>query len=174
MRKSGLVALALIALLAGFGAARWLGVGVTPPDASLIGGLRPDFGFQDLDGRMHHAAEWDGKVVVLNFWASWCPPCRNEMPAFVELQGDLGARGLQFVGIAIDRADAARDFADEIGVNYPILLGEAAALPLMTALGNRLGALPYTVVIDRSGRIAHLVLRELDRAATLALVQPLL
>jgi thiol-disulfide isomerase/thioredoxin len=109
----------------------------------------------DADGKEQPLGQWKGKVVVVNFWATWCAPCREEMPEFVRLQQELGPKGLQFVGIAIDQADKVGQFAGEIGLNYPALIGGYGAMELSKTLGNAMMALPFTVIVDRSGRIAH-------------------
>src|SRR4030095_3013747 len=77
----------------------------------------------DTKGVEHPLAQWKGKVVVVNFWATWCVPCREEMPQFVRVQDDLGGRGVQFVGIAIDQPDKIDAFAAELRLNYPALVG---------------------------------------------------
>ena len=120
---------------------------------AMVSKFRPAFELPDLEGQLRNIAEWDGKVVVVNFWATWCPPCRKEMPAFIELQEQFGPQGLQFVGIALDDADKVQDFIDTMGVEYPILLGGEKAIKASEDYGNRLGALPYTAVIDREGYI---------------------
>jgi thiol-disulfide isomerase/thioredoxin len=76
----------------------------------------------DVEGNAQALRQWQGKVVVLNFWAPWCPPCRQEIPGFIRLQQRLGAQGLQFVGVALDAPAKVRAFVAETGVNYPILL----------------------------------------------------
>jgi peroxiredoxin len=96
------------------------------------------------------------------------------MPRFVKLQDELGAQGLQFVGIAIDQADKVEAFATELGLNYPSLIGGFGASELSKTLGNRLGALPFTVVVDRSGRIAHTQLGPLKPNHLRAIVGQLL
>ena len=107
----------------------------------------------DLTGTLQPLGQWRGKVVVVNFWATWCAPCREEIPLFVKLQNKYGERGLQFVGIAIDQPDKVRPYAAELGMNFPILIGGVDALDLTRALGNRAGVLPFTVVIARDGAI---------------------
>ena len=134
----------------------------------------PDFSLQDLSGRTYRSGEWLGKVLVLNFWATWCPPCRKEMPLFIALQHEFGDKGLQFVGVAIDEASKVREFVDFLGVNYPILLGDMEAVQLSHDLGNRFRGLPFTVIFDRSGRIAHIKAGELQRSALEAQIKPLL
>jgi peroxiredoxin len=115
----------------------------------------PAFNLPDINGQYHHASEWQGKVLVINFWATWCPPCVKEMPLFVQLQEKYSAQGVQFIGIGIDRLEAIKAFAKRIGVNYPILVGEQDAIALAESLGNSQGGLPFTVIVDRTGRIAR-------------------
>lgn len=93
---------------------------------------------------------------------------------FVRLQRDRGAKGLQFVGIAVDQVDKVRQFADEIGLNYPALIGGYGAMELSKTLGNSLMALPFTVVVDREGRIAHTQLGPLKEAQVNAIADQLL
>jgi thiol-disulfide isomerase/thioredoxin len=112
--------------------------------------------------------------MVVNFWATWCPPCRAEMPEFVKLQTKYKTNGLVFVGIAIDQKDKVIAFADEIGVNYPVLLGELGAVELTRNLGNRLGGLPYTVIVDRSGHIVATEMGELSKARLEPVIKSLL
>jgi peroxiredoxin len=113
----------------------------------------PEFTLPDLENVKHNSHEWDGKVLILNFWATWCPPCRKETPAFVQLQEKYAQAGAQFVGIAIDKKEAVQDFMDTYGVNYPMLIGENNAIKIAKDFGNRFGALPYTVIINRRGQI---------------------
>jgi thiol-disulfide isomerase/thioredoxin len=107
----------------------------------------------DPAGREESLAQWRGKLLIVNFWATWCAPCREEMPEFVRLQGEYGAKGLQFVGIAVDDADKVRQFSKEIGLNYPALIGGYGAMELSRALGNRVMALPFTIVVGRDGKV---------------------
>src|SRR5664279_1342551 len=116
--------------------------------AGLLGTSMPD-----IDGRDQRIDQWKGKVLVVNFWATWCVPCREEMPQFVKAQRELGGRGLQFVGIAIDQPDKIRQFAGELGLNYPVLVGGYGALELSKTLGNKIMALPFTVILDRNGEL---------------------
>lgn len=130
---------------------------------AMVSKRAPAFQLPDTNDVLHDSQEWSGKVRVLNFWATWCPPCRAETPAFVALQEQYAAKGVQFVGIAIDDKDKVQDFMDTYGVNYPMLIGEQNAIEIAKAYGNRFGALPYTVIVDRNGTI-HLVQRgELKR-----------
>lgn len=108
----------------------------------------------DLDGRPQSLEQWRGKVLVVNFWATWCAPCREEIPIFVKLQDKYRAQGLQFVGIAIDQPDKVRPYAAELGMNFPVLIGGIDAIEVTRQLGNRAGVLPFTVILDRNGKIA--------------------
>jgi len=118
-------------------------------------GVAPDFTLQSLDGQTVRLADFRGKAVLLNFWATWCSPCKIEMPWFVELQKQYGPDGLQVVGVAMDDASPKEiaDFAKEMGVNYPVLIGKES-------VGDAYGGvqfLPENFYIDRNGKV-------LDRA----------
>jgi thiol-disulfide isomerase/thioredoxin len=112
----------------------------------------PDLRLPDLAGQEVASNAWAGKVVILNFWATWCPPCLREMPMLDELQRGVDPRQLQVVGIAIDAPDAVQRFLDENRVDYQIVLGDAETVDLSRRLGNRTGGLPFTVVFDALGR----------------------
>lgn len=135
---------------------------------------RPLFRLPDLDDQLQSVEQWDGKVIVLNFWATWCPPCVREVPMLVDLQRELGPQGLQIVGVAVDKRDVARSFAEEAGVNYPILYGVQAALEVSQLYANDAGTLPHTAIIDRLGIVRHVFRGELDRQELEAAVRPLL
>ena len=113
-------------------------------------------------------------MLGVNFWATWCVPCREERPEFIREQSARGSRGLQFVGIAVDQPDKVVRFAQEIGLNYPTLVGGLGAMELSRDLGNRLMALPFTIVLDRQGRVAHTQLGPLKPADLRRIVDPLL
>lgn len=143
-------------------------------DDSMVNKKIPDFSLPDLEGVKHDIHEWDGKVIVLNFWATWCPPCRKETPMFVQMQDDLGTKGLQFVGVAIDDSGKVKDFMDTYGVTYPMLIGVDDAIEVAKAYGNRFGALPYTVIIDRKGNIAYIQRGELEHEVAEKTIKSLL
>jgi thiol-disulfide isomerase/thioredoxin len=167
-----MVALAgAVALLAGAYVARTqLAPSPLGKDASALLGVS----LPDLEGREQPLAQWRGKLLVVNFWATWCAPCREEMPQFIKAQSEMGAKGLQFVGIAVDQADNAQKFAKEISLNYPTLVGGMGAMQLSSTLGNDIMALPFTVVVDRQGRIAHTQLGPLKQAQLDALLSRLI
>jgi thiol-disulfide isomerase/thioredoxin len=134
---------------------------------------RPSFRLPDLENKLHDNSEWDGKVVVVNFWATWCPPCVEEIPLFIDLQKEYSKQGLQFIGVAIDDAESVKNFADAVGINYPILLEQKRG-KVSQNFGNRMGALPFTVVVDRQGRIVGRQMGGITREEIMQMLQPLL
>lgn len=128
----------------------------------------------DLQNKTQALRQWQGKVLVVNFWAPWCPPCRKEIPDFIRLQERLGKQGLQFVGIALDEADKVSAFVDASGINYPILLAGSHAAALSYSSGNRLGGLPYSVLFDRQGNAVATLTGGVSQARLEALLKPLI
>lgn len=109
--------------------------------------------FDNLDGEPQLLSKWQGPLLVINFWATWCPPCLKEIPSFVSLQDKFGASQVQFIGIAYDHAEAVVDFEAKTNINYPILLGGDDVAVFMRELGNKIGALPFTAVVDGQGQV---------------------
>jgi thiol-disulfide isomerase/thioredoxin len=109
--------------------------------------------FRDPAGSSHSLGQFQGKVVVVNFWATWCVPCRDEMPAFNRLYERWNARGVTFLGLADDDPAKVERFGRELSIAYPLWVGGEAVGDLSRRLGNRLGVLPHTVIIDPSGRV---------------------
>ncbi len=120
---------------------------------SIAGLLRPAFDLPDTQGNAVSISRWNGRIIVLNFWATWCAPCRKEIPLLNTLQQRYAKRGVQIVGVAVDNAAAVKQFMQSVPINYPVLIGDQAALEIIEAYGDRVGALPYTVFINRSGII---------------------
>ena len=109
--------------------------------------------FPDLSGRPRRVSEWSGRIVLCNFWATWCAPCREELPLLNDAQAENASNGLQVVGIAIDTAPNIREYLKVVRIDFPVLVGDAPAIGLMRALGNSAAALPFTAALDRAGRV---------------------
>jgi thiol-disulfide isomerase/thioredoxin len=157
----------LLALVAGIGLALW---DREPADASRLLALS----LPDLNDKPQALTQWRGKVMVVNFWATWCGPCREEMPEFVRAQREFGDKGLQFVGIAVDQRDKVAQFAKDLNLNYPALIGGYEAMDVAKPLGNRFAGLPFTVVLDRQGHVAYTQLGPLQAAKLRSIVSGLL
>lgn len=126
-----------------------LGQGEKPPSSLLAAPL------PDLAGNTRRLSEWHGRLLVCNFWATWCAPCREEIPLLIATRAKYAASGVEIVGIAVDNAAKVLEFSKTYAIPYPILLAETDGLELMRRVGNASGGLPYTVVLDRAGTIAH-------------------
>lgn len=120
---------------------------------ALTGQMRPYFSLPDINGKLRNVSEWDGRVIALNLWATWCPPCVREIPEFMALQDKYAKQGLQFVGIALQNADDVTAFVRKQRINYPVLVGGTNVFDLADRLGDVTGTLPYTVIIDRHNKI---------------------
>jgi thiol-disulfide isomerase/thioredoxin len=107
----------------------------------------------DTSEKSYSFAQWRGKILVVNFWAAWCPPCRDEMPGFSRLQTKFAANGVQFVGIALDSSDMVREFALQHPSTYPLVIGGTEGVELARLLGNPQLALPYTLIINATGEV---------------------
>jgi len=127
-------------------------------DPSVVGSPRPDFKLGSSTGEQVSASSFDGSVTLINFWATWCEPCREEMPMLVGLHKAYAPSGFQVVGVAIDDVQQATDFATGLGVDYPILVGSIDVMAMAQSYGNLSGVLPYSVLIGRDGivRWTHL------------------
>ncbi len=123
----------------------------------------------DLENRPQALAQWKGKVLVVNFWATWCPPCKEEMPEFSRISEKYASNGVQFAGISIDSADKVQAFQKETPVSYPLLISSLETLDLSRDLGNRAKGLPFTVVLRPDGglekaKLGKFAASELEKA----------
>jgi len=155
----GLVLLGLALVLGGAAVLRWASqpeakhadkVSAAKDPGPLLAASYPD-----LEQRPQAIKQWRGKVLVVNFWATWCGPCREEIPDLIRLHERFGKEPVAIIGLAIDQPDAVRGFVKEFGINYPMLVGGFSALDLARAAGNPYAVLPFTVIIDRQGKIAQ-------------------
>jgi thiol-disulfide isomerase/thioredoxin len=170
LKRYGLLAaIALIAGSAGYFVSRERHVPPASPPASpaarqaAVDALL-DTQFATSEGQWQKLSAWRGKVLVVNYWATWCPPCREEMPMFSLLHDKYQDQGVQFVGIGIDSVDKIREFQTKEKVSYPLLVGTFDAMTSSQRLGNTAQALPFTVIIDRQGRLDLVKLGKLTEA----------
>ncbi len=133
-----------------------------------------EFSFPDANERMQSISQWRGKVLVINFWATWCAPCLKEIPDFMKLQAEYQQRGLQFVGVAIDDKQPVSDYLQSININYPVLIAGDAGIGLAQQLGNFINAVPFTVVINQVGQVVHRQPGELSVDKLMEVVMPLI
>ncbi|MBT8130237.1 MAG: TlpA family protein disulfide reductase [Gammaproteobacteria bacterium] len=166
----------ILAAAAGFGVQRYLATdAITDADAinPVIGKIRPEFAMLDLDGNIRNIQDWEGQVVLLNFWATWCPPCLEEIQDFIEMQEALDNKGLQIVGVAVDNEDDVRQFASDLGMNYPVMAGETEAIELSQRYGNSIGGLPFSAIIDQNGKVTHTITGILSKDRLISILREL-
>lgn len=144
-----------------------------PSSASGVSSRLPEFTLEDLDGVSRRSSEWDGEPRIINFWATWCPPCRREIPLLVDLQASH-QDSIQIIGIAIDDMDAVRRFAADTGFNYPILVGQQNAVELGNRVLKNWIGLPFTAFVDKSGRVVRVHVGELHRKETEEFIREIL
>lgn len=123
----------------------------------------PNFSMADLNGKTHQLADYRGKLLLVNFWASWCSPCLEEMPFLVEAQKTYASQGLQILGPAMDELDPINLIINQYGINYPVFADYTQVDNTLKALGNTQGALPYSVLISRDGKVLETLLGGMNR-----------
>ncbi|MEQ1557566.1 MAG: TlpA disulfide reductase family protein [Methyloglobulus sp.] len=165
-----IVTVAAIALIGGMTTRQLLSAPITQASQTQL----PEFSLPDLSGKQHSMTEWQGKVRVINFWATWCPPCLKEMPEFTNLQKQFADQGLQFIGIALDDSEPVKEFVNSNKINYPILLGQDQGTKIAHSLGNLVDTVPFTVIIDKQGMIVKSKMGVISRDELVEIVKPLL
>jgi len=177
VQRLAVILVAAVALAAGlFFSARFIKPLPVPVLAAVKGDLIGSYHFRlgSSTGAIVSAADFAGKTLLINFWATWCTPCRREMPMLMELQAEYGTAGLQVIGIALDDVQSVRDFVDQLGISYPILVGAADVMETSLAYGNVKGLLPYSVLVDRDGIIRWQYTGEIQRDDVSSLLDELL
>ena len=145
-----IVTISFLALLGGVLTSQWIyktGLASDPAVKAFFANS-----WQTPDGKVANTQEWQGKVLVVNFWASWCPPCVEEMPTLDKLQQEFLQKNVLFVGIGIDSPSNIREFLEKTPVSYPIVIGGLEGSNLSKQMGNSQGALPYTIIINAQGK----------------------
>ncbi|HSC06295.1 MAG TPA: TlpA disulfide reductase family protein [Steroidobacteraceae bacterium] len=132
--------------------------------APTIPTMRPVFSLEDRDGKMRSITEWDGKSLVINFWATWCKPCRREIPFLRKLNAARAAQNIEVLGIAIDFRENVLDYIKKVEIDYALLIGEQDGLDAAAAFGLGGMGIPFTVFTDNKGRIVTAYLGELHQA----------
>jgi peroxiredoxin len=182
-----MVVVAFIASSGGYFLAKFL---ISPPESSLpspgpaavamtpalsaddlLGQRRPDFTLSDINGMPVSASDFEGKVWLVNFWATWCTPCVEEMPMLSRLQQEVAGQGVKIVGIALDDENRASEFAVNMAISYPILVGQADVVITGRQYGNNTGMLPFSVLIDSNGIIQWTHLGPLTREELVEQIQ---
>ncbi len=115
----------------------------------------PSFSMQDSTGTTRNSSEWSGKILIVNFWATWCPPCQEEMPELVVFQEQYSSKGVQVVGVAVDNLEPVKSFMQLNNINFPVVLGQDDAIELGKKMGNRISVLPYTAIFDQTGKTLY-------------------
>ncbi len=134
----------------------------------------PAFNLPDSSGKPHDIAEWRGKILIINFWATWCPPCKKEIPEFITLQNQYSAQGLQFIGVALEDKESVREYMNTVKINYPVLIAEDQGIALAFKLGDISGTVPFTVVVDQNGQIIYRHQGNFSKDQILSVIAPLL
>lgn len=167
----GIIAVVLMTLA---GLAIWIGGASTPltktGELDASAGTIYTSSFPDAEGKQQSLGQWQHKLLVINFWATWCGPCKEEMPIFAKLQKKYDAKGLQIIGIAADLRSNVVNFDKKLKVAYPLLPDEARAIEFSKRLGNRLGLLPHTVVVRPGGEVVGSQLGVINEAEFEALI----
>jgi thiol-disulfide isomerase/thioredoxin len=173
-QKFAVAVCAVVFAVAGLVVFQWRFGRVDAPDPVASGQHLFAARLAGVDGSLQSIEQWRGRVLVVNFWATWCAPCREEIPGFIKFQNSHGSRGVQFVGIAVDTPERVSIFAKDLGINYPLLVGGIETMELARELGDRSGVLPYSLVLNREGRVVASIIGVLKPERLEDAVLPLL
>lgn len=138
--------------------------------------IHPVFEFKlpDLAGKQRYISEWQDKIRIINFWATWCPPCLKEIPEFIKLQNELNDKDIQFIGIVLEDKPVIEEYFKSHPINYPILIAGDEGIALSQKLGNIYNAVPFTLIINQYEQIIHRQPGEFKREKILKLITPLI
>ena len=136
--------------------------------------MLPGFTLKDTGGVARNSSEWEGKILIVNFWATWCPPCLEEMPALIDFQTQYSSRGVQVVGVAVDNLEPVVDFMDTYGINFPVMIGGDDAIQLSQKMGNRISALPFTAIFSKTGTTLYAQPGKVTTESLEKVIKPLL
>lgn len=164
---AGLVMLALGAAAGGYFLAREQREPAPPPPAPAartIPETRPEFTLADTAGMPRSITEWDGQALMINLWATWCAPCRREIPLLNSLRTQYGPRGFEIIGVAVDFREDVLEYMQSTPIDYPVLIGEQDGLDVVKAFGLESTGFPVTIFTDRAGRIVTIHVGELHQA----------
>ena len=164
----------LVAAFAGFAGYYFNRSSLTAPATADAGQKLLQAPFADLNGKPQMLAQRRGRVLIVNFWATWCAPCREEIPALMRVNRKYASNGVELVGIALDNATKVLIYSKEMSMDYLLLIAGAQTLELGKDLGNQAGVLPYTVVLDRRGKVAYAHAGALTEATLEDVLRPLL
>lgn len=149
-------------------------VAYTKPSITQTASPLADFSLPDITGTEISIRHWQGKILVINFWATWCPPCLKEIPEFIALQSQYAEQNVQFIGIAIDDPEIVADYLSFTKINYPILIAESEGGALSYKLGNTFRAVPYTIIVNQQNQIIYRHPGDLTKQQLSDLIEPLL
>lgn len=147
---------------------------IAPNSEIVFAGKLLDTQLPDLSDQPQQLKKWQGKILIINFWATWCPPCLSEIPEFIDIQALYADKNVQFVGIAVDEKQAVLDYNALTKINYPVLIAGDAGIEISKAWGNAISSVPFTVIVNPQGQIIHRQLGELSQKQLLNLIQPLI
>jgi thiol-disulfide isomerase/thioredoxin len=144
------------------------------PSANIDKNMLMNASFTNINGQQQSLKQWQGNIIVLNFWATWCPPCREEMPELSAMQDQYKQQNLVIVGLSTDDLDTTKTYMKSAPVSYPILAGDMEAMNLAETLGNNRGILPYTVIVDANGTVVKTFFGRINQQLLEKTITPLL